>query len=56
MDDEEIRLSKRRRVELASQHLEGLLTLHKTALRFHVATNYTELGIPLSTESSLTRG
>ena len=27
MDDEEIRLSKCRRVELASQHLEGLPTL-----------------------------
>ena len=37
MDNEEIRLSKRRRVELASQHLEGLPTLCKTAQRFRVA-------------------
>ena len=54
MDDEEIRLSMRRRVELATQYVEGFLAA-RAALLWQRALGV-KLGNLLNTESSLTRG
>ena len=54
MDDEEIRLSIRRRVELATQYIEGFLAARVTLLWQRVLG--VKLGNLLNSESSLTRG